>query len=95
MDKENATDKLHASQAFSLGSRGCIGRKLVNLPSAGTFITDLGVAYRIWSKSLFLRSSFTIMNSPFQIILTTMFGTLRMTMRTWSCCELLYVMRFD
>ncbi|KIW07450.1 uncharacterized protein PV09_02289, partial [Verruconis gallopava] len=28
LDKENTTDKLHASQAFSLGPRGCIGRNL-------------------------------------------------------------------
>ncbi len=27
MDRENATDKLHASNPFSLGPRGCIGRK--------------------------------------------------------------------
>lgn len=27
LDKENATDKLSASNAFSLGPRGCIGRK--------------------------------------------------------------------
>ncbi|KAF2419707.1 pisatin demethylase [Tothia fuscella] len=28
MDKENTTDKLHASNPFSLGPRGCIGRNL-------------------------------------------------------------------
>lgn len=27
MDKENSTDKLGASNAFSMGPRGCIGRK--------------------------------------------------------------------
>lgn len=27
LDKENSTDKFGASNAFSLGPRGCIGRK--------------------------------------------------------------------
>lgn len=29
MDKDNAVDKLGASNAFSLGPRGCIGKKSV------------------------------------------------------------------
>lgn len=29
LDKENSTDKFGASNAFSLGPRGCIGRKYV------------------------------------------------------------------
>ena len=50
MDKENATDKLHASQAFSLGSRGCIGRKSVMSTPIETIILTCP-ACLTWSKS--------------------------------------------
>lgn len=51
LNKENTVDKLGASNAFSLGPRGCIGKKLVSLfQDELTFQADRAAAFRTWSR---------------------------------------------
>jgi cytochrome P450 len=50
LEKENSVDKLGASNAFSLGPRGCIGKQYVMLSILSAFRADQEAAYRTWSN---------------------------------------------